>query len=87
MLETIPAKELDQYVHDLRVLIVDLRIEEECGGRLSGVPREKYCGGQISGYLKRRVTEWLETQAVSQERCSKEGCGVQIGSDSKAGGH
>ena len=41
MLETIPAKELDQYVHDLRVLIVDLRIEEEyIAGALNVPPQE-----------------------------------------------
>ena len=45
MLETIPAKELDRYVHDRRVLIVDLRIEEEyeaghIAGALNIPPRE-----------------------------------------------
>ena len=39
MLETIPAKELDRYVHDPRVLIVDLRI------------REAYEAGHITGAL------------------------------------
>ena len=46
MLETIPAKELDQYVHDLRVLIVDLRIEEEYeAGHIAGslnVPPQEF---------------------------------------------
>ena len=45
MLETIPAKELDRYIHDSRVLIVDLRIEEEyeaghIAGALNIPPRE-----------------------------------------------
>ena len=48
MLETIPAKELDQYVYDPLVLIVDLRIEEEYeAGHIAGalnVPPQELMG-------------------------------------------
>ncbi len=53
MIETIPAKELDRYVEDRSVLIVDLRSPEEfADGHIRGAVNVPY--GMFRDELKRR---------------------------------